>query len=105
MSTEVHYSQYGLYTVKKSVDEGTVGYFYCPWCDNKNVEVGFSLCFANFCICQECLETAAGLSDQWKADDGNGCMKCAKAAKNRKAYQELFYNKSGGVSICAECID
>jgi hypothetical protein len=55
------FSQFGLDEKKKSRDKGQVGIMTCSFCWSDKISLGFSMCFAHFCICDPCV--AKGLAD------------------------------------------
>jgi PRTRC genetic system protein E len=94
------FASYGLDTVKKTHDEGQAGSSFCPWCNNNNVEKGFSMCFSNWCICPSCVWVAR--SDEkrknkkfWQTMD---CWKCKKEVL-------CFVSPTAiPLGICVECL-
>ncbi|MDP3561733.1 MAG: PRTRC system protein E [Legionellaceae bacterium] len=96
----MNYSDYGLDEKKISQDpDSNVRAWSCLWC-NETVKAGFNLCFSNWVICRDCVETAHE-SERWA--DGVECWKCN--AKDIKALGCDHAWGGGEFYICQSCID
>ena len=98
----MNYSHFGLDEEKKEKDaDGRAGHLYCMFCQRDNIRVGFSLCFSNFCICQQCLDTATNIEniERWVDSKKDKCFKCHKADVIG------FIEPINEIPICKDCID
>ncbi len=107
------FSDFGLDDVKRSRDKSTTGQLFCCWGDTKNENIGgyghdvakgFNICFANFCICAECIRKSYldENSHRWILDPFQ-CFKCKK--KGLVCYQQYDSIKNPGLGLCRECMD
>lgn len=90
------YSAFGLDTKKKSKEKGNLGKAFCPWCQ-RNLDVGFSMCFSNWVICLECSQE--GLKHFEEPDKSNRIM-MENCFKNFSKEERLCFMSIGeGLSI------
>lgn len=95
------YSEYGLDAKKTSNDPNIKHDSHnCLWC-NEDVKSGFNLCFSNWVICRDCVETANEPENQnrWKTADA--CFKCGTTNTQAFAAHSIYTDP---FHICGDCI-
>jgi hypothetical protein len=91
------YENFGLDEKKSSKDpDGPVGKFTCSFCWKPGLSLGFSLCFANFCICPDCVQL--GLADfaapgPMLLDQCDKC--CMELQRAKKPVEKLVFTRTG----------
>jgi DNA polymerase-3 subunit beta len=96
------YAAYGFDAKKQSRDDdGPAGQFWCLWCTNNTV-TGFSMCFSNWCICNECVRNISANGRDFERKENTQCFKCK--ATNVSGYRQHSSLTGADIEICEQCI-
>jgi hypothetical protein len=82
------FSAFGLDEKKRSSDKGQVGIMTCSFCWSEHIKLGFSMCFAHFCICDPCVKKGLATFQQPGPMQHDLCEKCQQ---EKAVYMPSFY--------------
>ena len=97
-----NYGDFGLQAKKTSREKGKKGEWYCPFCWKNGRTPAFSLCFANWVICPDCVSEGLQCFEKGLRINQETCDIC------NKKEQQVIVNRMDGACphyACKPCLE